>query len=127
MADDPSTIVWRLGRVEDALRDLGQRVVPTDLYGRDLAVLQRDIADIKREIAEEKLARKEAVEAERAARKEADKGEGEAREKADKALAERMDKGGANWRQALFSGVVPGVFFVITLAVTILLAMRGGK
>ncbi|TDD88349.1 hypothetical protein [Actinomadura rubrisoli] len=105
MADDNSTIAWRLDRIEEALRDLGLRVVSADLYTRDRTEIERRLAEIERDIAEERLARKEA----------------------DKDLADRMDKGGANWRQALFSGVVPGVFFVITLAVTILLALRGGK
>lgn len=101
MADDNSTIAWRLAQIENAVRDLGQRVVPADLYARDRAEIERDIADLRRELAEEKLARKEA----------------------DRDLKAELAGQGTNWRQAIYAGVIPGVLFLIG----ILLQLKGGK
>lgn len=107
MADDWSMgeVVRRLDRLEALIRDLSLRVVPMEVYTRDRAELERRMAELDRDLDAERTARKEA----------------------DRELADRMDKGGANWRQALYTGVIPGVFFVITLTVTVLLALRGGK
>lgn len=105
MADDYSTIAWRLERVEEALRDLGIRVVSVDLYTRDRAEIERDIAEIRAALAEEKLARREA-----------DK---QIRDQVDK----QADKQGNNWRQAIYAGVIPGVLFLAT----ILLQLKAGS
>jgi small-conductance mechanosensitive channel len=126
VADDPSTIAWRLAQLETAVRDLGQRVVSKDIHGRDLEEVKRRLAEIERDIAEEKLARKEAIEAERQAREKADQSEKEAREKADKETADRLDKGGANWRQVIFNGVLPALFVLANIILAVLLALRGG-
>lgn len=99
MADDP-TIAWRLDAIEHALRDLGQRVVGTDLYARDRAEIERDIAELRAALAEEKLARKEDV----------------------RELKAQHDKQGTNWRQAIYAGVIPGVLFLVG----ILLQLKGG-
>lgn len=112
MPDDNSTIAWRLGRIEDGVRDLAQRVVNADLYARDRAELERDIAELRAQLAEEKLARKEA-----------DKAEAEARDKADRDLKTEISGQGSNWRQFVYAGVVPG----IVLLAGILLQLRGGK
>lgn len=100
MADDP-TIAWRLDRIEEAVRDLGLRVVGTDLYARDRAEIERDIADLRRELAEEKLARKEAV----------------------RDVKAEVAGQGTNWRQAIYAGVIPGLLFLVG----ILLQLKGGK
>lgn len=100
MADDP-TIAWRLDRIEEAVRDLGLRVVGTDLYARDRAEIERDIADLRRELAEEKLARKEAV----------------------RDVKAEIAGQGTNWRQAIYAGVIPGLLFLVG----ILLQLKGGK
>ena len=100
MADE-STIAWRLAQIETAVRDLGQRVVTAELYSRDRAELERDVADLRAALAEERLARKEAVQE----------------------LKAQHDKQGTNWRQAIYAGVIPGVLFLIG----ILLQLKGGK
>lgn len=101
MPDDSSTIVWRLAELEKAVHDLGQRVVAVDLYARDRAEIERDIADLRRELAEEKLARKEA----------------------DRDLKTEMAGQGANWRQAVYAGAIPTLLFLLG----ILLQLKGGK
>jgi hypothetical protein len=101
VADDNPTIAWRLAQIETAVRDLGQRVVSADLYGRDRAELERDIADLRRELAEEKLARKEA----------------------DRDLKADIAGQGSNWRQAVYAGAIPTVLFLLG----ILLQLKGGK
>lgn len=105
MADDP-TITWRLDRIEETLRDLGQRVVTAELYARDRAELERDIADLRRELAEEKLARRDLAAKE------------EVRD-----LKTQLASQGTNWRQAIYAGVIPGVLFLVG----ILLQLKGGK
>lgn len=115
MADDP-TIAWRLDRIEEGVRDLGQRVVAADLYARDRAELERDVAELRAQLAEEKLARKEA-----------DKAEADAREKGDRELKAELKteitSQGTNWRQFVYAGVVPG----LAILAGILLQLKGGK
>lgn len=105
MADD-STIAYRLDRIEETLRDLGQRVVSAELYARDRAEIERDIADLRRELAEEKLARRDLAAKE------------EVRE-----LKAQFATQGTNWRQAIYAGVIPGVLFLAG----ILLQLKGGR
>lgn len=101
MPDDASTIAWRLAQIENAVRDLGSRVVAADLYARDRAEIERDIADLRRELAEEKLARKEG----------------------DRDLKAEISGQGSNWRQAVYAGAIPTVLFLLG----ILLQLKGGK
>lgn len=113
MTNDPnSTIVFRLELIEGTLRDLGQRVVSADLYARDRAEIERDIAELRAALAEEKLARQTGIEAERQARKEGDRD-----------LKTEISGQGTNWRQAIYAGVIPGVLFLVG----ILLQLKGGK
>lgn len=100
MADE-STIAWRLAQIENAVRDLGTRVVSADLYARDRAEIERDIADLRAQLAEEKLARKEA----------------------DRDLKTEITGQGSNWRQAIYAGVIPGALFLVG----ILLQLKGGR
>jgi hypothetical protein len=109
---DESTIGLRLDRIEETLRDLGQRVVTAELYARDRAVLERDVADLRARLAEEKLARKEALRDEETDRKAGDQ--------EVKALVTAQ---GTNWRQAIYAGVIPGVLVLVG----ILLQLKGGK
>ena len=101
MADDYTTIGWRLDRIEETLRDLGLRVVSVDLYTRDRTEIERRLAEIERDIAEEKLARKEAV----------------------RDVKAEIAGQGTNWRQAIYAGVIPGLLFLVG----ILLQLKGGK
>lgn len=100
MADE-STIAWRLAQIENAVRELGQRVVSADLYARDRAEIERDIADLRAALAEEKLARREDV----------------------REIKTTITGQGTNWRQAIYAGVIPGVLFLVG----ILLQLKGGK
>lgn len=100
MADD-STISWRLDRIEEALRDLSVRIVSVDLYTRDRTEIERRLAEIERDIAEERLARKEDV----------------------RDIKTQLTTQGTNWRQAIYAGVIPGVLFLVG----ILLQLKGGK
>lgn len=111
MADDYSTgeIVRRLDRLEELLRELSLRVVSVDLYTRDRAEIERRLAEIERDLVDERQARKEDVKA--------------LREQLDK----HAEKQSGNWRQALYGGVVPGLIVLVSVAVQIMLATRGGK
>lgn len=100
MADDP-TIAFRLGAIEETLRDLRQRVVGADLYAAHRAEMERDIAQLGAALAEEKLARKEDV----------------------RELKAQITSQGTNWRQFVYAGVVPGII----LLAGILMQLRGGK
>jgi hypothetical protein len=44
-----------------------------------------------------------------------------------KQIAEEGKGRGANLRQGIYSGIVPGIFLLITLLVTVFLAFKGGK
>lgn len=103
MADDYTTaeIVRRLSSIEQTLRELGLRVVSVDLYTRDRTEIERRLAEIERDIAEEKLARKEAV----------------------REVKAEVAGQGTNWRQAIYAGVIPGLLFLVG----ILLQLKGGK
>jgi hypothetical protein len=111
MADE-STISWRLAQIETAVRDLGTRVVSADLYARDRAEIERDLADLRAQLAEEKLARKEAMRDEETDRK-----------AGDQEVKALLTTQGSNWRQAIYAGVIPGVLVLIG----ILLQLKGGK
>lgn len=112
MADDNSTIAWRIQRIEESLRDLASRVVSTELYSRDRAELERRISDLEHDIVQEQVARREADLQEQAARKEGDRD-----------LRDAIAGQGTNWRQAIYAGVIPGLLFLIG----ILLQLKGGK
>jgi hypothetical protein len=103
VADEVSTgeLARRLERMENLLLKL----VNVDVYGRDRREDERRFAELERDLTDERAAREAAV----------------------KALHDRLDKAGTNWRQALYSGLIPGLFFLLSMAVTILLAIRGGK
>jgi len=103
VADDYTTaeIVRRLSSIEQTLRELGLRVVSVDLYTRDRTEIERRLAEIERDIAEEKLARKEAV----------------------REVKAEVAGQGTNWRQAIYAGVIPGLLFLVG----ILLQLKGGK
>lgn len=98
MVDDVSTgeLARRLGRMEDLLL----RLVSVDVYGRDQKESERRFGEIERDLLDER----------------------EARQAADKELQERMDKSGTNWRQALYSGLIPAI---LVLAGILFQALRG--
>ncbi|GAA4226123.1 hypothetical protein GCM10022254_10100 [Actinomadura meridiana] len=105
VVDDSSrdVVTFRLDRLERGQQDLAARSIAPELYARDRAELERRISELETELEQERDARRAAV----------------------RALHDRLDKAGTNWRQALFSGVLPALFFIITITVTVLLALRG--
>lgn len=109
-------------RLEELMREFAVRVVSVDLYTRDQRELERRFAEFERDLMQEVEARKAAIAEERAARQNALAEERTARENGDRDLATKMDRQGTNWRQALYSGMLPCLFIVITLAVQIWLA-----
>jgi septal ring factor EnvC (AmiA/AmiB activator) len=113
MPDDATR--FRLERLEETQRDLAQRVVPTDLYVRDRAELERDIADLRAALAEERTARRAAVEAERIAREKADEDEEDDRKRDVQDIKTQMAARGVSWRQALYAGLFPVLLFLATI------------
>ncbi|MDL4812827.1 hypothetical protein [Actinomadura opuntiae] len=106
MVDDP-TVKWRLDRLEQQQHEQAARSISPELYARDRAELERDIADLRRHLDKVEKECQDRV------------------EKAEKRVSDRLDKSGTNWRQSLFQGVLPTLFLALTLLVTVLLALRG--
>ena len=111
MADEPSNaeLARRMDRIEVLLQDLSLRLVSSDVYNRDQRETERRFAELERELAEERLARKEDV----------------------KDLRGRMDErdktGGSNFRQGIYSGVIPALLVLAGILVQVFLALRGGR
>lgn len=114
-------VVRRLDRLDEFLRELSLRLASlTDVYSRDQRETDRRFVELERDLAEEREARKAEVTQERQAREAAVR---ELKEQQRQQAAQR----GTDWRQLLYNGLVPGLLFLLTMAVTILLAFRGGK
>lgn len=113
----------RLDRMERFLQELSLRLVSTDVYARDQRETDRRFGDLEKDLADEKTARQAALADERTARQ-SDLADEKAARLADIAeVKSRMDKQGTNWRQALYSGILPTLLF----AVTLLLQLKAGK
>lgn len=114
MADEVST--GELARrLDEVLRTL-QGLVSRGEYNSDQRHWEHRFTDLERDLAEERKTREAAVADERTERK-----------AADQKIYEQMDKSGTNWRQTLFSGLLPSLFLLISLAVTVTLALQSGK
>ncbi|MGH8965046.1 MAG: hypothetical protein ACRDXB_06920, partial [Actinomycetes bacterium] len=63
MADDPTMgeLVRRLDRAERQQQDLAASSISPMLYSRDRDELKQDIADLRRDLEEERRARREAL------------------------------------------------------------------
>lgn len=94
-------VVRRLDRIEQQLLDLSRQALSPDLYSRDRSEIERRLADLERDIADERQSRREA----------------------DKELRDAITGQGTNWRQAIYAGVIPGLLFLVG----ILLQLKGGK
>lgn len=107
MADEISLgeVARGIKRIEERLQDLSTKVVSAEVYGRDQRELERRFAELERDLEAERTAR----------------------EKDIAAVYKRLEQGGANWRQTLYNGLLPAVFFVITIVVTLWVATRSGK
>lgn len=120
MPDEPSLgeVVRRLdrleSRLEELLREMGLRVVSVDLYARDQREIERRFTEMERDLLQEVEARKAALVEERTAR-----------ENGDREIKNDLGQQGTNWRQTLYSGLLPTLFLVITLAIQIWLARAG--
>jgi uncharacterized FlaG/YvyC family protein len=113
VADDvsPGEVVRRLDRIESHLQELSLRLVSADVYNRDQREIERRFAEVERNLADERAARKEAIKAMQ-----------EQLDQAVKDLQKRLDQGSANWRQAVYGGLIPSVLVLIG----ILLQLKGG-
>ncbi|WP_433234008.1 hypothetical protein [Actinomadura nitritigenes] len=133
MPDEPSLgeVARRLERMEarqeELWRELTARKVDAELYQRDRREDERRFTELERDLISEVAARKAALDEERKAREKAVADERAGREAGDKAIVDRLQQTGTNWRQVLFSGLLPSLFFIVTIAVTVLLALRSGK
>lgn len=115
-------VVRRLDRMENLFRELASRKVESELYQRDRREDERRFTEFERDLIAESAARTAALDELRRACEKAIADEAKAREDGDVALAARMDSGGANWRQAVYNGLLPTLCVLITLAVSIWLA-----
>lgn len=99
MADDWSMaeLVRRLDLLERLLRDL----VSQEVYNTDQRHWERRITELERDLDQER----------------------EARKAADKELKERLDRrdteSGTSVRQAIYSGLIPGVLFLLSILITL--------
>ncbi|WP_067483753.1 hypothetical protein [Actinomadura hibisca] len=100
-------VVRRLDRIEQHLGDMGLRLVPVDLHTRDRAETERRFAELERDVADERQARKD--------------GDKDIRDQLDR----QNDRQGTSWRTAIYSGVIPSALFLITILLQ--LKSGGGK
>lgn len=103
MADEVSTgeLARRLGRMEDLLL----RLVSVDVYGRDQREIERRFGELERDLADEREARKADV------------------KELKEALQQRAAQRGMDWRQALYSGLIPAAFVLVGILYQ---TLRGG-
>jgi hypothetical protein len=104
--DEPSNgeLAWRLDQITVLVRDLVSR----SEYTTDQRHIERRFTELDRDITEERQAREIAV-----------------KETKDQ-LASATTQSGTNWRQAIYSGLIPGILFLVGMLITIS-QTRGGK
>lgn len=106
MADEPSNA--ELGRRLNEIAVLLQQVVGRPEYTADQRLAEHRFAEIGRDFEDVRRTHAEDIRAIR------------------DLLNEAAKKRSTDWRQAVYSGLLPAVFLSITLLVTILLAFKGG-
>ncbi|MBA9003655.1 hypothetical protein [Thermomonospora cellulosilytica] len=111
MPNEPSLgeVVRRLdrmeARLEELVREMGLRVVSAELYARDQRELERRFTELERDLAQERADRETAI----------------------RELKTQQVQQGTNWRQAVYAGILPTLFILLTLGVQIWLASRGTR
>lgn len=107
MPDEPSLgeVVRRLDRMEVLLQDLTLRLVSADVYTRDQREIGRRLTELERDLADRRREHAEDVKDLRAR------------------IDDRDKTSGTNVRQAIYAGLIPAVLFLVT----ILLQLKGGK
>lgn len=107
MADEPSNAELARRLADIAL--LLQQVVGRPEYTADMRLAEHRFTEIERDIEDVRRTHVEDI----------------------KDVLRRFDEqtkaGGSNLRQALYNGLLPAIFLVVGLLVTILLAFKGGK
>lgn len=95
MPDEPSLgeLLRRLDRIEGLLRGL----VSHDVYSRDMREMERRFTELERDLDKERDERQREVTAIRAERKDT----------------------GANWRQAIYNGLIPAFLCLLTIVVAV--------
>jgi hypothetical protein len=107
VADEPSNAELARRLADIAL--LLQQVVGRPEYAADQRHTEHRFTEIERDIEDVKKTHSKDIEAIRGL------------------LDKAAEKRGTDWKQAIYSGLLPAVFLAITLLVTILLAFKGGK
>jgi hypothetical protein len=97
-------VVRRLDRFEEMLREFGLRVVSQERYNTEQRLWENRFTELQRDLADEREARKADV-----------------KELKDNAQ-QRTSQTGSNIRQAVYSGLIPGVVFLLG----VLFTLKGG-
>ena len=107
MQDEVSTgeLARRLDRIELLLQ--GQ--VSRTEHAIAMAHIEAKLAELDRDITEKRARHDDDV------------------KELNRRLEARDSASGSNFRQAIYSGLIPGIVFAVGLLVTILLAFKGGK
>lgn len=123
--DEPS--LGELGRRLDQLFALVARMVGADVYTSDQRASERRFGEVERDVEELRRQHERDVEDLRRQHTEAIKALMEEIKAIMQRLSVREQKAGEGRRQALYAGILPGLLFVLSTAVTVILALRSGK
>lgn len=107
MADEPGNA--ELARRLDAITALLQQVVGRPEYTADQRHTEHRFTEIERDIEDVRKTHTDDINAIRGM------------------LSEAAKSRSTDWKQAIYSGLLPAVFLAASLLVTILLAFKGGK
>lgn len=107
MADEPSNA--ELARRLADIVTLLQQVVGRPEYTADQRLAEHRFTEIERDIEDVRKTHTEDI------------------KDVNKRFEEQTKSSGSNLRQALYNGLLPAIFLVVGLLVTILLAFKGGK
>jgi hypothetical protein len=102
-------------------------MVGADVYTSDQRASDRRFGEVERDVEELRRQHERDVEDLRRQHAEAVKTLMEETKAIMQRLSVREEKAGEGRRQALYAGILPGVLFILSTAITILLAMRSGK
>jgi hypothetical protein len=125
VADEPSN--GELARRLDDIARILLGLVSRAEYTADQRHTEHRFAELEHDIAEKRRGHDEDMREMRVELTKLRDETKDVREKVGEKLAERDRSSSVNFRQAIYNGIVPGIFLVITLLVTVFLAFKGGK
>lgn len=120
MPDDPSN--WELARRLDDIHRMLAGVVGHPEYAADKRAVDFRLAELERDLAEERRERAAAIETERAARDAAVRAVGKRLD--DQAKADGESRG--RWHDRLWTGALPAVVALLGVLVTLWISHHGG-